>query len=155
LTLNNLVDWGGELRLLDDSRWVPGRDDGRLIWLCSDLTDTAGHLQARRRPYTDCADAVARAVIDTYYASRDDAGPSGDYQLIHVVRAGAAFATGTAREVAERAIADLVAGGHAHLGVKVRPLAARFEIPPKSEPMYARDGVRALKMSITRAGQAL
>lgn len=159
-TLNNLVDLGRELRLLDDSRYVPGRDGGRLVWLCCDLREADGQLSATRRPYSSRAEAVARAVVDTYGTLRDRAAPdslglSGDYQFIHVVRAGAAYATGTAREVAERAIADLSSGGHPQLGVSVRPLAARVEVPPWSEPMYARDGLRALKMTITSANAAL
>ena len=157
-TLDNLVSWGRELRLLDDSRYVPGHDGGNLIWLCCDLEDRDGRLTAARRPYGEHAETVAMAVISNYFelrdlaraAPRDEPGPSGDYQLIHVVRAAAAFATGTAREVADRALEDLAAGGQPQLGVKVRLLAARFEEPPRSEPMYARGGTRALHLTISR-----
>ncbi len=157
-TLDNLVSWGRELRLMDDSRYVPSHEGGNLIWLCCDLDERSDRLAATRRPYGTCAETVAQAVIGAYFDLRDrdraghqdEHGPSGDYQLIHVVRAAAAHATSTAREVADRAMEALAAGGQPQLGVKIRLLAARFEEPPRSEPMYARGGTRALHMTISR-----
>jgi hypothetical protein len=163
-TLDALKSWGMELRLLDQSRYVPGHEGGNLIWLCCDLDTGEDGLRARRRTFGRYGEPVARAMINSYFelrgrrpadASEGEPGPGRkrgrrDYQPIHVVRAAAALETGTAREVGDRALEALAAGELDH-GVRVRLLAARFEVPPRSEPMYARGGTRALTLTMTRA----
>jgi hypothetical protein len=160
-TLDQLTGWGMELRLLDQSRYVPGRDGGNLIWLTSDLrTEADGTPRARRRPYTDHYQEVAQALIDVYFeergrASEADAGEdpktSGVYQAIHVVRAGAAARTATARELGQRALEELAAGD-LDLGVRVRLLPARIETPPRSERIERRGASRAVHLTMTRLG---
>jgi hypothetical protein len=163
-TLEALTSWGMELRLLDQSRYVPGHDGGNLIWLCCDLKRSDRELRAHRRTFSAYGETVAKALIDTYFELRakgpsqssEDEGDSGrrprrrDYQLIHVVRAAAAAATGTAREVGDRTL-EALAAGNMDQGVRVRLLAPRFEVPPRSEPMYSRAGTRALTLTMTRA----
>jgi hypothetical protein len=163
-TLEALTSWGMELRLLDQSRYVPGHEGGNLIWLCCDLERGDDALRARRRTFGAYGDAVAKALIDSYFELRargpaeptDEGSGSSrrrrrrDYQPIHVVRAAAAAATGTAREVGDRAL-EALAAGKLNQGVRVRLLAPRFEVPPRSEPMYSCGGTRALTLTMTRA----
>jgi len=162
-TLDTLTSWGMELRLLDQSRYVLGHENGNLIWLASALSrDEAGQLVgATRRTFTEHGQRVAEAFVSAYRDLRAQAKPPEGAKSsarpaalpIHVVRAQAAFTTGTAREVADRAL-DALASGELDVGVRVRPLAARFETPPRSEPMYARGGTRALMVSITTNSSA-
>ncbi len=163
-TLDTLKSWGMELRLLDQSRYVPGHEGGNLIWLCCDLTSGNGGLRAHRRTFSDYGESVARAMINTYFelrAQRPVDGSEGepgsgrsrgprDYQPIHVIRAAAAVETGTAREIGDRAL-EALAAGKLNEGVRVRLLAPRFDVPPRSEPMYSRGGTRALTLTMTRA----
>jgi hypothetical protein len=158
-TLEALTSWGRELRLLDQSRYVPNHGGGNLIWLCCDIDRGGEGLRARRRTFTDHGDEVAKALVDAYFDLRSrprdevDSGSASsrrDYQPIHIVRAAAAVATGTAREVGDRAL-EALAGGELDHGMRVRLLAARFEVPPQSEHMYSRGGTRALTLTMTRA----
>lgn len=158
-TLDALKSWGKELRLLDESRYAPGHGLGNMIWLACDLElDAVGvPVAATRRTFTHHGEAVARALIVTYFelreisqrATKDPPAPAA--LPIHAVRAGATFRTGTAREVGDRAL-EALAAGTLDLGVSVRPLAARFEKPPTSEPIYSRGGTRCLLVSINRSG---
>jgi len=156
-TLDALKSWGTELRLLDQSRYVPGHDGGNLIWLTSDFhPDDSGAPHARRRTLSDHRTDVANALVRTYYdlrerssADTDKAKSDGEYQLIHVVRAGAAAATGTARELGDRVL-EALASRQLDIGADVRVLSARAELPPRSEPMYQRGGTRALTLTMTR-----
>lgn len=166
-TLDALKSWGMELRLLDQSRYVPGHDGGNLIWLCCDLDTSNDGLRARRRTFSQYGEPVAMAMIKSYFKLRarrqadrsEDERGSGrkrgrrDYQPIHVVRAAAALETGTAREVGDRAL-EALAAGEFDQGVRVRLLAARFDVPPRSEPMYARGGTRALTLTMTPTADA-
>jgi hypothetical protein len=158
-TLDALCSWGMELLLLDQSRYVPGHEGGNLIWICSDLErDPDGRLRARRRIISDQSERVARALTETYFQLRADSDAAsatedgerrgGAYQLIHVVRAAAAFRTKTTRELGNRVL-EMLASGQLDLGVRVRLMAARYEVPPRSEPMYARGGTRALILTMT------
>ncbi len=163
-TLDALKSWGMELRLLDQSRYVPGHEGGNLIWLCCDLNSGDDGLRAHRRTFSEHGQPVARAMINSYLDLRagrradgsegepGSGGKSGrrDYQPVHVVRAAAAFQTGTAREVGDLTLEGLAAGT-LDQGVRVRLLAPRFEVPPTSEPMYSRGGTRALTLTMTRA----
>jgi hypothetical protein len=163
-TLDALKSWGMELRLLDQSRYVPGHEGGNLIWLCCDLNPGDNGLRACRRTFSDYGEPVAKAMINSYFQLR--ARPPADgsegeqgagrkrghrgYQPIHVVRAAAAVETGTAREIGDRAL-EALAADKLKQGVRVRLLAPRFEVPPRSEPMYSRGGTRALTLTMTRA----
>jgi len=155
-TLEQLAGWGAELKLLDQSRHVPGRQGGNLIWLASEIGEADGRTKARRRTYAEHRLEVAQALIDTYFAERaraseaEDERPrsSGAYQLVHVIRAGAAARTNTARELGDRALEEL-SNGQLDLGVNVRLLAARIDRPPSSERSSR---TRAMHLTITRAG---
>jgi hypothetical protein len=160
-TLDQLKGWGAELRLLDQSRYVPSRSFGNLIWLTSDLvTGPDGKIaHARRRLYADYGLEVARALIAAYFEERarpsedstpEDPKTTGAYRPIHVIRAAAAVRTGTARELGDRALDDL-ATGRLDLGVRVRLLPARLELPPTSE----RSGrIRAVHLTMSRENES-
>jgi hypothetical protein len=157
-TFDQLKSWAMELRLLDQSRYVPGYTGGNLIWLTCDLhandKDSAPH--ARRRAFSDHGMAVAKALVQAFTEFREqfdgEEGSRGkrDYLPIHVVRALAALRTGTSREVGDRAL-EAMAAGELDAGMRVRLLSARFEVPPRSEPMYQRGGTRALMLTMIPA----
>ena len=119
---------------------MPGRQGGNLIWLASEISEADRRTKARRRTYAEHRLKVAQALIDTYFAERaraseaEDERPrsSGAYQLVHVIRAGAAARRNTARELGDLALEEL-ANGELDLGVSVRLLAARIDRPPSSE----------------------
>jgi hypothetical protein len=159
-TLYQLTGWAAELRLLDQSRYVPGRSGDLLIWLTSDLetgpNDKIAH--ARRRRYVDYGQEVARTLTAVYFEERtraseetaaDDAKTTGAYQPIHVIRAAAAVRTGTARELGDRALEDLAAG-RLDLGVRIRLLPARLELPPRSERSIR---IRAVHLTMSRQNE--
>jgi hypothetical protein len=161
-TLDQLKNWGMELRLLDQSRYVPGHSGGNLIWIACDLySDVKGVLHARRRTFSDYGAAVGKAIIEAFMELRDKPPAEVDekqrgkrnYLPIHIVRALGALRTGTSREIGDRAL-EAMAGGEMDLGMRVRLLAARFELPPRSEPMYQRGGTRALMLTMTPTGEA-
>jgi hypothetical protein len=154
-TLDQLSGWGSELRLLDQSRYVPGRSGGNLIWLTSDIISEADGTvaSARRRTYAEHGVGVARALVAVYFEERsraadtaDDTKATGVYQPVHVIRAGGAVRTGTARELGDRALEDLAAG-RVDLGVRVRLLPARLEQPPRSERSST---IRAVHLTMAR-----
>jgi hypothetical protein len=158
-TLDQLKSWAMELRLLDQSRYVAGHAGGNLLWItCSLSRDITGTLHARRRTFSDHGVAVGRALVDAFMELREQAVPEGDdkyrgkrdYLPIHVVRAVAALRTGTSREIGDRTL-EAMASGEIDLGVRVRLLAARFELPPRSEPIYQRGGARALMLTMIPA----
>jgi hypothetical protein len=161
-TLDQLKSWGMELRLLDQSRYVPGHIGGNLLWITCDVRrDINGTLHARRRAFSEHGVAVGRAVVEAFMELRDHFPSEADenhrgkrnYLPIHVVRALAALRTGTSREIGDRAL-EAMAGGELDFGMRVRLLAARFELPPRSEPMYQRGGTRALMLTMTPAAGA-
>ena len=147
---------GAELKLLDQSRHVPSRHGGNLIWLASEISEADGPTKARRRTYAEHRLEVAQALIETYFAERaraseaEDEKPrsSGAYQLVHLIRAGAAARTNTVRELGDRALEEL-ANGQLDLGVSVRLLAARIDRPPSSERSSR---IRAMHLTMTRVG---
>jgi hypothetical protein len=156
-TMEALTNWGMELRILDQSRYVSGHEGGNLIWLASDLQRDGDRLHARRRTYTTHGTAVADALVDAYRALWERPGDEHDgkpgkrvYQPIHVVRAAAAFGTGTVRELGDRVL-EAMAAGTLQRGTQVRLLTARHEIPPRSEPIYQRGGTRCLMLTMDPA----
>lgn len=157
-TMEQLTSWGMELRILDQSRYVLGHEGGNLIWLACDLQRDGDHLHARRRTYTTHGAAVADALVEAYRVLRERPVDDHDdgklskrvYQPIHAVRAVAAFSTGTVRELGDRVLEAMAAGELRH-GTQVRLLAARHEIPPRSEPIYQRGGTRRLMLTMNPA----
>ena len=130
-TFDQLKSWGTELRLIDQSRYVPGHSGGNLIWLACDLMrDASGTLHARRRTFSDHGIAVGKALIAAFMELREQPPAEADekqlrkrnYLLIHVVRALAAVRTGTSREVGDHAL-EAMASGEIKLGMRVRLLA--------------------------------
>jgi hypothetical protein len=156
-TMEALTNWGMELRILDQSRYVPGHEEGNLIWLASDLQRDGDGLHARRRTYATHGTAVADALVEAYRALRERPGDDLEgkpskrvYQPIHVVRAAAAFSTGTVRELGDRVLEAMAADALQH-STHVRLLAARHEKPPRSEPIYQRGGTRCLMLTMDPA----
>jgi hypothetical protein len=144
--------WGSQLRLLDQSRYLPAYPDGNVIWLASDLVRRDGTVVgATRRGLAQYGAAVARALVEAY--RRQAQGRSSDlikmpYLPIHEVRAEAAFDCRVTRALADLALERLAAGEFPDLGVLVWLHLSGGEVPG-SEPIYRRGGTRRFSMTIT------
>jgi hypothetical protein len=144
--------WGSQLRLLDQSRYLPTYPDSNVIWLASDLVrQDSTVVGATRRGLTQHGAAVAEALVEAY--RRQAQGRSSDlikmpYLPIHEVRAEAAFECRVTRALADLALERLAAGEFPDLGIQVWLHLSGGEVPG-SEPIYRRSGTRRFSMTIT------
>jgi hypothetical protein len=144
--------WGSQLRLLDQSRYVPAYPDSNIIWLASDLVRQDGTVVgATRRGLAQHGAAVAEALVEAY--RRQAQGRRSDlikmpYLPIHEVRAEAAFECRVTRALADLALERLAAGEFPDLGIQVWLHLSGGEVP-ESEPIYRRAGTRRFSMTIT------
>jgi hypothetical protein len=144
--------WGSQLRLLDQSRYVPAYADSNVVWLASDLVRENGTVVgATRRGLVQHGDVVAHALVDAY--GRQAQGRMSDlitmpYLPIHEVRAEAAFECGVTRALADLILERLAAGDYPDLGVQVWLHLSGGEVPD-SEPIYRRGGTRRFSMTVT------
>jgi hypothetical protein len=146
--IDMLKSWGSQLRVLDQSRYVPGFDGFNLIWLAADLVEGSS-AAIRRRELRQHENKIATAVVDAYWrrAATANTNLSAPYVPIFQVRADAAFHCRVTRAlvdlVIERlsndAIADLPSRVLLHLGTTRQPA---------SEPVYRRGGNRRYEMTI-------
>ena len=148
--LKMLTNWGTQLRLLDQSRYVPGFEERKIniIWLASDI-DEQPHLKIRRRTYEKHWQRVSKAIVDAYrsQASRADSRLDAPYLPIYRVRAEAAFQC----EVM-RALVDLVIEHLAEEKIPSADVQLWLHLgttqQPASEPVYQRGGKRRYEMTL-------
>lgn len=148
--LKMLKNWGAQLRLLDQSRYVPGFEERNVntIWLTSDI-DEQPRLNIQRRTYEKHRQRVAKAIVDAYrsQAGRTDSRLDAPYLPIYRVRAEAAFRCEVMRalvdlvieHLAEEKIPDADVQLWLHLGTTRQPA---------SEPVYRRGGKRRYEMTL-------
>lgn len=150
--LKVLKAWGSQLRLFDQSRYVPAYPEANVIWLGSDLIRQDGVVtDAVRRGLAHHGQSVARALVYAY--GRQSQGRTSDlismpYLPIHEVRAEAAFDCRVTRALADLVLERLAEGAYAELGVQVWLHLSGGEVP-ESEPIYRRGGSRRFSMTIT------
>jgi hypothetical protein len=150
--LKVMKTWGSQLRLLDQSRYVPAYPDSNVVWLASDLVRRDGTLAgAARRGLAHHGAAVASALVEAY--RRQAQGRMSElikmpYLPIHEVRAEAAFECRVTRALADLALERLAAGEFPDLGIQVWLHLSGGEVP-ESEPIYRRGGTRRFSMTIT------
>ena len=65
--LNMLKSWGSQLKLLDQSRYVPGFEGQNVIWLAADLCGN-DDLSIQRRALDRYDQKVSAAIVDAYRA---------------------------------------------------------------------------------------
>ncbi len=150
--LKVLKAWGSQLRLLDQSRYIPTFADSNVVWLASDLIrDNGSVIGATRRGLAECSNDVARTLVEAYRSQAQ--GRTSDlitmpYLPIHEVRAEAAFECGVTRALADLVLERLAAGEYPDLDVQVWLHLSGGEVP-ESEPIYRRGGTRRFSMTVT------
>jgi hypothetical protein len=143
-----LKSWGSQLRVLDQSRYVPGYEGYNLIWLAADV-DEGSSVKIRRRELRQYQDAIAKSLIDCYWrqAAAADSSLSAPYLPIFRVRADAAF-----RCCVTRALVDLVIERLSNGAINDFPVRVLLHLgtthQPISEPVYRRGGNRRYELTI-------
>lgn len=150
--LKVLKAWGSQLRLLDQSRYIPNFTESNVVWLASDLVrDNGSVIGANRRGVAEHSKDVARALVEAYRSQAQ--GRMSDlitmpYLPIHEVRAEAAFECGVTRALVDIVLERLAAAEYPDLGVQVWLHLSGGEVP-ESEPIYRRRGTRRFSMTVT------
>ena len=153
--LKILKSWGSQLRLLDQSRYVPEFESQNVIWLAANLNGN-GELHIQRRVAVEYEAEVSEAVVNAYrtQALAADSNLKAPYLPIYRVRAEAAFRCKVTRALVNLVIERLAEGSVPNLGVQVW-LHLGTTRQPASELVYRRGGSRRYEMTlqpIKRAG---
>ena len=146
--LKVLKGWGSQLRLLDQSRYVPQYKGQNVIWLAADL-DANGDLQIQRRTYGKHEREVAEAIITAYRSQTlvTDSKLSSPYIPIYRVRAEAAFRCKVTRALVNLVLEQLASGNMPELGVQIWLHLGTTRQPP-SEPVFRQGGSRRYEMTL-------
>jgi hypothetical protein len=147
--LKVLRNWGAQLRIIDQSRYIPKFARSNVIWLAADIVADGDTIEIKRRGLTDREQPIAAAIIESYRESAQcsDSKLSAPYVPIYQVRAAAAFACGVTRALVDMVIEQLAAGDRAAPGVRLL-LHLGTVRQPASEPVYRRGGTRRYEMTI-------
>ena len=146
--LNMLKSWGSQLKLLDQSRYVPEFEGQNVIWLAADLCGN-GDLSIQRRALDRYDQKVSAAIVDAYRAQAREARSSlsAPYLPIYSVRADAAFRCKVTRALVDLVIERITDGKMPNLGVQLW-LHLGNTRQPASEPVYRRGGNRRYEMTL-------
>ncbi len=146
--LKILKSWGSQLRILDQSRYVPQFKGKNVIWLAADL-DGNCDLQIQRRTSETHEQQVSEAIVTAYYAQAQvaDSRLAAPYLPIYRVRADAAFRCKVTRALVDLVLERLATGIIPDLGVHVL-LHLGTTRQPTSEPVYRRGGNRRYEMTL-------
>ena len=146
--LKILKSWGSQLRLLDQSRYVPQFKGQNVIWLAADLYGN-GNLQIQRRTSDKHERDVSEAIVAAYrsQAQAADSSLSAPYLPIYRVRAEAAFRCKVTRALVNLVIERLAAGSIPEPSVQVW-LHLGTTRQPASEPVYRRGGNRRYEITL-------
>jgi hypothetical protein len=119
-TFDILAEWGSQLFLLNESRYVHGVPGGRMIWLTAGITRSEAGTQVARRGLSEFGDAVVEAVGSAYREIADAlsaklGGHSALYPHLEIfrVRALAAYRVRVNNPVVDKVIADVYEGTRA------------------------------------------
>ena len=142
IDIDILKSWGSQLRVLDQSRYVPGFEGFNLIWLAADIKE-GSPAAIRRRELRQYEFQIAKAVVEAYREQTEDADTSlsAPYLPIFKVRADAAFRCHVTRALVDLVIERLSDGAIADIPVQVL-LHLGTTRQPASEPLYRRGGNR-------------
>lgn len=146
--IDMLKSWGSQLRVLDQSRYVPGFAGFNLIWLAADIqkgTPTA----VRRRDLRNNEPQIASTIVESYWtqAKAADSNLSAPYIPIFKVRADVAFRCRVTRALVDLVLERLSDGEIADSTFQVR-LHLGTTRQPVSEPLYRRGGSRRYELTI-------
>jgi hypothetical protein len=143
-----LKSWGSQLRILDQSRYVPGFEGFNIIWLAADIEDGPS-VSIQRRDLQGYELKVAGEVLEAYrrQAYAADTSLSAPYIPIFKVRAAAAYGCRVTRALVDLVIQRL--SDSAIAGIQDRVLLHLGTTrQPVSEPLYRRGGSRRYEMTI-------
>ena len=148
IDLKMMKKWGSQLRLLDESRYVPYHKGRNVIWLAADISDDGG-VRIQRRTLQDHEGRIAEAVVAAYGAQASEVQTSleAPYLPIYRVRAQAAFECGVMRSLVDMIIERLAAGSSHNPHIRVW-LHLGNTRQPDSEPVYRRGGIRRYEMTM-------
>ena len=146
--LKMLKSWGSQLRLLDQSRYVPEFKGQNVIWVAADLNGD-GDFRIQRRTYHKHEREVSEAIVDAYrtQAREADSRLSAPYIPIYRVRAEAAFRCKVTRALVNLVIERIAVGGMPNLGVQLL-LHLGTTRQPASEPVYRRGRSRRYEITL-------
>ena len=146
--LKMLKSWGSQLKLLDQSRYVPEFEGQNVIWLAANL-NRDGDFRIQRRTYSKHEREVSKAIVNAYrtQARAADSSLSAPYLAIYRVRAEAAFRCKVTRALVNLVIERLTVGSIPNLGVQLW-LHLGTTRQPASEPVYRRGGNRRYEMTL-------
>ena len=136
-SLGVLKEWGSQLLLFDQSRYVPGFEHANVLWIACTLTDEPDN-PARRRGLSTEGVRVAEALT---LAAQELSDRPGDYVDIFRARAAAAHSTQTTRQLGNLVLARLAAGEYPDIGQRIflhRGTSGRQW--PRSEPIFRTAG---------------
>ncbi|MDE0263592.1 MAG: hypothetical protein OXJ37_14415 [Bryobacterales bacterium] len=148
IDLKVMKKWGSQLKLLDESRYIPDFTGRNMIWLAGDISSN-GDVRIQRRTLQDHELPVAEAVVAAYRNQADAAETTlkAPYLPIYRVRAQAAFECRVTRALVDLVIERLAAGSTPDPDVQVW-LHLGNTRQPDSEPIYRRGGVRRYEITI-------
>ena len=146
--LNILKSWGSQLRLLDQSRYVPDFYGRNVIWLAADI-QAGSDLPIERRRLENHIPKVVEAVVTAYrnQARAIDSSLSAPYLPIYKVRAEAAFRCQVTRALVDLVIERLARGALPEAGIQMWLHLGTSQQPP-SEPVYRQDRHRRYEMTL-------
>ena len=143
-----LKSWGSQLRILDQSRYVPGFEGFNIIWLAADIRE-APSVSISRRDLQGYEQKIAKEIVESYrrQAEAADTSLSAPYIPIFRVRAEAAYRCRVTRALVDLVIQRLSDGAIAEIPHRVL-LHLGTTRQPVSEPLYRRGGNRRYEMTI-------
>ncbi|MEY9536884.1 hypothetical protein [Sinorhizobium fredii] len=143
-----LKSWGSQLRILDQSRYVPDFGGFNLIWLAANI-EQGTPVVIKRRELRQHEREIAKAVVEAYrwQAGAADTSLSAPYLPIFKVRADAAFRCRVTRALVDLVIERLSGGAIKDVPDRVL-LHLGTTRQPASEPVYRRGGNRRYELTI-------
>jgi hypothetical protein len=143
-----LKSWGSQLRILDQSRYVPGFEGFNIIWLAADIKEDPV-VSIHRRDLDGSELKIAKEIVGAYRRQADsaDTSLSAPYIPIFKVRAEAAYRCRVTRALVDLVIQRLSDGAIAEIPDRVL-LHLGTTRQPASEPLYRRGGNRRYEITI-------
>jgi hypothetical protein len=146
-----LKSWGSQLRILDQSRYVPDFEGFNIIWLAANITEVPA-VSIHRRDLQGYELKIANEILNAYRRQADsaDSSLSAPYIPIFKVRAEAAYRCHVTRALVDLVIQRLSEGAIADISNRVL-LHLGTTRQPVSEPLYRRGGSRRYEITIQPA----
>ena len=144
-TIKTLIRWGGELLLVDQTRYAPAYSQRNIVWLAADLeSNEDGQPRPIRRGLRRHGRDVAAALVDSYFeqATAADSSLQEPYLPVHTVRAQAALKAKVMRALGDHVLTELVDGSYDELDVLVFVHIGTRAALPSSEPPFRYEGRR-------------